>query len=521
VHPAIVLGMEESMALTPRLDMRQGQSLVMTPQLQQAIKLLQLSNIELAEYVEQELEQNPLLERDEREASAEAQERERTDETDTPNQTGNLDAADTLTNSGESGLGSETSQAMDVEIDNDYTADSGSDLPQISDTSGYESWSPGGNFGGDDLPGIEQTLASEQSMREYLLSQLGMIVSTPQERLIGIELIDTLNESGYVTGSLDLIAERLGCDLSAVEDVLYKMQTVDPPGLFARDLKECLALQLSDLNRLDPAMQKLLDNLELMANRDLKALVKVCGVDSDDIRDMVDEIRALDPKPGRAFMFDVAETVIPDVFMKPVPGGGWALELNSDTLPRVLVNNRYFTEVSKKQNNEKDKQYLNECLQSANWLVKSLHQRATTILKVSSEIVRQQDGFFRKGVQAMKPLVLRDIADVIEMHESTVSRVTSNKYMATPRGIFELKYFFSSSVGGDGGGEARSSESIKSTIEDMINAEDPKKILSDDKIVELLKADGIDVARRTVAKYRDVLGIPSSVQRRKEKSGAF
>ncbi|MDH3335513.1 MAG: RNA polymerase sigma-54 factor, partial [Rhodospirillaceae bacterium] len=327
------------MALTPRLDMRQGQSLVMTPQLQQAIKLLQLSNIELAEYVEQELEQNPLLERDEREitedAHGETSEHETANEADKPNQPENPDTADALSASSENGLDGEASQAMDVEIDNDYTADSGSDLPQTGDDSGYESWSPGGNFGGDDLPGIEQTLASEQSMREYLLSQLGMIISTPQERLIGIELIDTLNESGYVTGSLVSIAERLGCDVSEVEDVLHKMQTVDPPGLFARDLKECLALQLSDLNRLDPAMQKLLDNLELMANRDLKALIKVCGVDGDDIRDMVDEIRALDPKPGRAFIFDVAETVIPDVFMKSVPGGGWALELNSETLPRV------------------------------------------------------------------------------------------------------------------------------------------------------------------------------------------
>ncbi|MDH5189048.1 MAG: RNA polymerase factor sigma-54 [Rhodospirillaceae bacterium] len=516
------------MALTPRLDMRQGQSLVMTPQLQQAIKLLQLSNIELAEYVEQELEQNPLLERDEREITgetiSETQQREGPDgpsDVDGTNSTDKFDSADTINASGESGSDGETAQAMDVEIDNDYTADSGSDLPQATDAAGYESWSPGGNFGGDDMPGIEQTLASEQSMREYLLSQLGMIISTPQERLIGIELIDTLNESGYITGSLDSICERLGCDLKEVEDVLYKMQTVDPPGLFARDLRECLALQLSDLNRLDPAMQKLLDNLQLMANRDLKALVKVCGVDSDDIRDMVDEIRALDPKPGRAFIFDVAETVIPDVFMKPVPGGGWSLELNSHTLPRVLVNNRYYAEVSKHQKNDKDKQYLNECLQSANWLVKSLHQRATTILKVASEIVSQQDGFFRKGVQAMKPLVLRDIADVIEMHESTVSRVTSNKYMATPRGIFELKYFFSSSVGGDGGGEAHSSESIKSRISNMIEGEDPKKILSDDKIVELLKGEGMDVARRTVAKYRDALGFPSSVQRRKEKSGAF
>ncbi len=518
------------MALTPRLDMRQGQSLVMTPQLQQAIKLLQLSNIELAEYVEQELEQNPLLERDERETTPEENNRETGEgesqsqsetETETPAQP---DTADTLNAVADSGAESATGEAMDVDYDNDYTADAEPDLPQTADTAGYESWTPGGNFGGDDMPGIEQTLADEQSMRAYLLSQVGMVIDTPHERLIGVELIDTLNESGYVSGgpgTLDAIAERLGCELGEVEAVLKQMQTVEPPGLFARDLKECLGLQLSDMDRLDPAMQKLLDNLELMANRDLKALVKVCGVDADDIRDMVDEIRALDPKPGRAFTFDVAETVIPDVLMKSVPGGGWALELNSQTLPRVLVNNRYYTEVSQHQGNDNDKQYLNECLQSANWLVKSLHQRATTILKVASEIVRQQDSFFRKGVSAMKPLVLRDIADVIEMHESTVSRVTSNKYMATPRGIFELKYFFSSSVGGDGDGGARSAAAVKSRINDMVAAEDPKKILSDDKIVELLKSEGIDVARRTVAKYRDALGIASSVQRRKEKSGAF
>ncbi|MCK5166894.1 MAG: RNA polymerase factor sigma-54, partial [Rhodospirillaceae bacterium] len=426
------------MALTPRLDMRQGQSLVMTPQLQQAIKLLQLSNIELTEYVEQELEQNPLLERDEREITPEAGDREPT-ESESQNETeasAAPDTADTLNATADSGTESGTGEAMDVDYDNEYTSDGGSDLPQTTGAEGYESWSPGGNFGGDDMPGIEQTLADEQSMRAYLLSQVGMIIDTPQERLIGVELIDTLNESGYVSGGLEQIAERLGCELGEVESVLKQMQTVEPPGLFARDLKECLALQLSDMDRLDPAMQKLLDNLELMANRDLKALVKVCGVDADDVRDMVDEIRALDPKPGRSFVFDVAETVIPDVIMKTVPGGGWALELNSQTLPRVLVNNRYYAEVNQHKNDDKDKQYLNECLQSANWLVKSLHQRATTILRVSSEIVRQQDSFFQRGISAMKPLVLRDIADVIEMHESTVSRVTTNKYMATPRGIF-------------------------------------------------------------------------------------
>ncbi|MCK5546907.1 MAG: RNA polymerase sigma-54 factor, partial [Rhodospirillaceae bacterium] len=270
------------MALTPRLDMRQGQSLVMTPQLQQAIKLLQLSNIELTEYVEQELEQNPLLERDEREITPEAGDREPT-ESESQNETeasAAPDTADTLNATADSGTESGTGEAMDVDYDNEYTSDGGSDLPQTTGAEGYESWSPGGNFGGDDMPGIEQTLADEQSMRAYLLSQVGMIIDTPQERLIGVELIDTLNESGYVSGGLEQIAERLSCELGEVESVLKQMQTVEPPGLFARDLKECLALQLSDMDRLDPAMQKLLDNLELMANRDLKALVKVCGVDA-------------------------------------------------------------------------------------------------------------------------------------------------------------------------------------------------------------------------------------------------
>lgn len=511
------------MTITPRLDMRLGQSLVMTPQLQQAIKLLQLSNIELSEYVEQELEQNPLLERDER---AEGDDREETPpEVPEPSETGEApeqpDTADTLSKTAETGTTAEGSETMDVDYDNNFTSDGGSDVPQVADAVGYESWSPGGNFGSDDLPGIEQTLADEQSMRQYLIGQLGMLGIDPAQRLIGVELIELLNEAGYIAGSLEGVSDRLGCTVDEVEAVLEQLQTVDPAGLFARDLKECLALQLKDRDRFDPAMQKLLDNLEMMAARDMKALVKVCGVDEEDILDMVEEIRALDPKPGRAFAHDVAQPVIPDVLMRPIPSGGWSLELNSETLPRVLVNNRYFTKVTASAQTEDEKRYLNECLQSANWLVKSLHQRATTVLKVASEIVRQQDAFFHQGVKAMKPLVLRDIADVIEMHESTVSRVTSNKYMATPRGIFELKYFFSSSVGGDHGGEVHAAESVRSRIKELIDAEDVKKVLSDDKLVATLKGEGIDVARRTVAKYRDALGIPSSVQRRREKAGDF
>jgi RNA polymerase sigma-54 factor len=255
----------------------------------------------------------------------------------------------------------------------------------------------------------------------------------------------------------------------------------------------------------------------LLAKRDIPGLVKACGVDVEDLTEMVAEIRALDPKPALAFDHGVAQPVIPDVFMRTQLGGGWLVELNSESLPRVLVDNHYFTRVSRVARNKEEKQYLNEALQSANWLVKSLHQRATTILKVSSEIVRQQEEFFLRGVQYLKPLVLRDIAEAIEMHESTVSRVTSNKYMATPRGIYELKYFFTPSIASSVGGEAHSAESVRHRIKSLTEEESVDKVLSDDKIVEILRAESIEIARRTVAKYRESMGIPSSVQRRREK----
>jgi len=524
------------MVLGPRLDLRQSQSLVMTPQLQQAIKLLQLSNIELSAFVEQELEQNPLLERTEAGALEGPEIRgEGIDEAASDALPQNeisaaqaTDTADMLTRSAETGENIDGGESMDADVNNDWSSDDGADRPSTgaetgSDASaadgGYENWgSSSGSSGGADLPGIDQTLASEQSMREHLLTELGMIIDTPMERLIGVHLIDMLDEAGYVYGDLEGLAKRLGCTVVEIEAVLVKMQGVEPTGMFARSLAECLGLQLKEKNRLDPAMQALLDNLELLAKRDLKGLMKVCAVDEEDIQDMVAEIRALDPRPGRAFNHDVAQPVIPDVIMRSGPDGGWVVELNSETLPRVLVNNTYYAEINRSAHSDKDKRYIHDCLQTANWLVKSLHQRATTILKVASEIVRQQDGFFRHGVSALKPLVLRDIADVIEMHESTVSRVTSNKYMATPRGIFELKYFFTSSVGRGDGGEGHSSESVRQRIKTMVDVEDPKKVLSDDKIVTLLRAEGIEVARRTVAKYRDSLGIASSVQRRREKS---
>jgi len=515
------------MAIGPRLDLRQSQSLVMTPQLQQAIKLLQLTNIELQEYVEQELEQNPLLDvpdsgaTDVGEVRGEGVDEMSSDALPDQNNTATVDAAETLTRSGETGQDIDSGQSMDSDVDNDWSSDTPGDAPsKPQESEAYESYGSGGggSAGGDDLPGLEQTLAGEESMRDYLLGELGFLVRTQGDQLIGAHLIDMLDEQGYLQGTIEDLTDRLGCDIEDIEAVLGVLQTIEPVGLFARNLAECLGLQLQERGRLDPIMKLFVENLDLLAKRDLPGLMAVCDVDEEDIQDMVAEIRELDPKPGRIFNHEITQPMIPDVLMRPGAKGGWVIELNAETLPKVLVNNNYYAEISAGAKSKDDKRYIQDCLQSANWLVKSLHQRATTILKVAEEIIKQQQGFFQYGVSGLKPLVLRDIADAIEMHESTVSRVTSNKYMATPRGIFELKYFFTSSVGGGDGTDGHSSETVRQRIKSMIDAEDSKKILSDDKIVELLKAEGMNVARRTVAKYRDSLGLPSSVQRRREKT---
>jgi RNA polymerase sigma-54 factor len=494
----------------------------MTPQLQQAIKLLQLSNLELTEYVESELQENPMLERDE--GGRREQDAESAPEADSSGSEESESAAlESIDFTAAQPAEISTESGPDVDYDNDYTNNGNSDIggeaygpmpePAFSD-SGY-----GGGGGFDALhPDIEQTLSEKVSLRDHLISQLTMDLSDPVDRLIGLHLIDMLDEAGYMTGDLVTVAQVLSCPVERVEATLTRLQQFDPPGIFARSLSECLALQLMDLDRLDPCMQTFLDNLDLLAGRDLAGLEKACGVDAEDIADMIAEIKALDPKPALAFDHTVAQPITPDVLMRRQPGGGWILDLNSETLPRVLVNNQYHARISGGTRTKSEKQYIAEQLQSANWLVKSLHQRATTILKVASELVRQQDGFFAHGVQHLKPLVLRDIAEEIDMHESTVSRVTSNKYIATPRGIYELKYFFTPAISATGGGEAHSAESVRHRIKALIDEESVKKVLSDDKIVSLLRAEGIDIARRTVAKYREAMGIYSSVQRRREKT---
>jgi RNA polymerase sigma-54 factor len=494
------------MALTQRLELRQGQALIMTPQLQQAIKLLQLSNLELVDYVEQELERNPLLERDES-APVAAPEAAGPENDAAPDTLEATLARDDFTKAAD----------MDARDDDLYDGDAppspASNTPLVDWTTAR---SGNNNFDGNGDT-LESTYAGTPTLKDHLLDQLAIAALSPERRLICLSLIDAVDEAGYLRIDLQELAERLGTTFPAVEDVLRVLHGFDPAGVAARDLAECLAIQLKARDRLDPAMQAMLGHLDLVARRDVSALCGLCGVDADDIADMVCEIKALTPKPGLAFGMEPVQPVVPDVFVREGPDGGWHVELNSETLPRLLVNARYYASISGGARDKDSKNYLTECLNNANWLVKSLDQRARTILKVASEIVRQQDGFLTYGVRHLRPLNLRMIADAITMHESTVSRVTSNKYISTPRGLFELKYFFTAAIQSFNGAESHSAEAVRDRIREMIEKERPLEVLSDDRIVSLLTADGVNIARRTVAKYREAMRIPSSVERRRLK----
>jgi RNA polymerase sigma-54 factor len=489
------------MAMGPRLEFRQSQSLVMTPQLRQAIKLLQFSNMEVTAWVEEELERNPLLERDE---SAEvAAERPAVDQIAMPVS----EAADTADLVAASTLPAENAGPLDGEYEG-YEAFGQADGMRMPHGGG-------GGLQGDER-GLEDTLEGHTSLREHLGEQMRLTFEDRQDRLIGATLIAMLDPAGRLGAAPEDIARALGTDLARVETVRARMMVFDPSGMFARSLAECLAAQLREKNRLDPAMAALLENLDSLARRDHRKLMAICGVDSEDLADMIAEIKALNPKPGANWDLSALPPVIPDVLMRAAPGGDWLLELNSETLPRVLVNESFYLRVSRKLGRE-EKNFLAEKLATANWLVKSLQQRAQTVLKVSAEIVLRQDGFFRHGVSHLRPLILRDIADAVSLHESTVSRVTANKYISTPRGIFELKYFFTNAIAGSDG-ESHSAEAVRHRIRALVGAETADDILSDDAIVAVLRKEGVDIARRTVAKYREALRIPSSVQRKREKA---
>ena len=502
----------------------------MTPQLLQAIKLLQFSNLELASFVQEELERNPLLERVE-EARGEELADMRSSEPALPQ--ADVSLGEQFNEGVEADWSSETfatdrsdlEKSLGTELSNSFDDDRPPMSNDVRDTMSEAglsatSWSgstmPGGNDG--EGANLESYLAARLSLKDHLLEQLPLAVANPADRLIGHSLIDSIDDAGYLTDALEDLAGRLGASLPRVEKVLLAIQTLDPIGVGARNLSECLAIQLRDLDRCDPAMAVLVAHLDLVAKRDIGALKKLCGVDEDDINDMIAEIRRLDPKPGRAFGSSAIQPVVPDVNVRLAPDGSWLIELNADVLPRLLVNQSYAAKISRTKGSETDRSFVSGCLQTANWLTKSLEQRARTILKVSSEIVRQQDAFFAYGVEHLRPLNLKAIADATSMHESTVSRVTSNKYLSSPRGLFELKYFFTASIASNSGGEAHSAESVRFRIKQMIERESLGDVLSDDAIVERLRENNIDIARRTVAKYRESMRIPSSVERRRRKA---
>jgi len=507
------------MALIPKLELRQGQALVMTPQLQQAIRLLQLSSLDLAAYVDAELERNPLLERAEEEAPGGA---ESDGDATGADAAGEPEGPRELSQLTWDESPREAAATLDTDVENVFPDDTGAAGPPAQEPrpmdSGWSAMGPGrsGSFDGGAFD-LEQVVSEDVTLRDHLNAQLALAFADPAKRLIGQHLIDLVDDAGYIAGELDQVAERLGAPLALVEQTLKEMQGFDPSGVLARNLAECLAIQLKEKDRFDPAIECLIANIELLARREFDKLRRLCAVDDEDFADMIAEIRALDPKPGLRLGSVLIQPVIPDIFVRPRQDGGWHIELNSDVLPKVLVNQDYYATVACKTRSEAERTYLTDCLQNANWLVKSLDQRARTVLKVASEIVRQQDGFLAHGIQGLRPLNLKTVADAISMHESTVSRVTSNKYMATPRGTFELKFFFTSAIAAADGGEAHSAEAVRHRIKSLIDQEVRDNVLSDDQIVRILKGDGIDIARRTVAKYREAMHIASSVQRRREK----
>lgn len=495
------------MAMTPRLEIRQSQSLTLTPQLMQSIRLLQFGHQEIGAFVEAELERNPLLERDERSDSEPISTPE-----PAPDHNEFVDSVDHGTTMGSAGAIAEN---LDTDVSNVFPEQVGQDSVAQSTSAPREARD---FIGVGEAPDLDSFVAAKITLSDHLREQVAPLLKVPADRMIAQHLIENLNEAGYLGIECAAIAEQLGTDEADVDAVLQTVQGCDPIGIFARDVRECLAIQLRERNRLDPMMERLLDNLAMVAAHDIPALCRIVGTDREDIIDMLSEIRSLEPRPARAFDGALIESVVPDVFVRESNNGDWSIELNTEILPRVLVNRTYFASVTKKARDREEKSFLVDCMQTANWLTKSLDQRAQTILKVATEIVRQQDAFLVHGIIHLKPMTLKTVAEAIEMHESTVSRVTSNKYLATPRGLFEMKYFFTTALGSSSGGSDHSAETVRHRIKQLIDAELATAILSDDSIAATLQSEqGIEVARRTVAKYRESMNIPSSVVRRRQK----
>jgi RNA polymerase sigma-54 factor len=479
------------MSIGPRLDVRQSQSLVMTPQLRQAIQLLQFTNVEAAQFLEEEMLRNPLLEREGPAAEAQGAVASGVDRDDGP-----------------APAGAESVLVPTVPLDTDFS--------NVYDP-GLGSDQAGGEHRFDD--GEEDAIGwiadRPAGLREHVEQQARLAFRDQAEWRIARALIAALEPSGWLAEPPEAIAASLGVALETLEAVRWKMLRFDPTGVFARDLAECLAVQLREQNRFDPAMAALIGHLELLGRRDYRALLAICGVDEADLRDMIAEIRRLDPKPGARFEMEPVRALIPDVIIRHAPDGTYVAELNPETMPRVLIRRGFHARMTVGAARE-TKQFLSENLQAASFLVRALEARAQTILRVATTIVQLQEGFFRVGIAQLRPLTLRDIAEALDLHESTISRVTANKSMATPRGIFDMKFFFTASLGG-AGGESHSASSVRHRIGALIEGEPAGAVLSDEALAKILQKEGIDIARRTVAKYREAMRIPGSAQRRRDK----
>jgi RNA polymerase sigma-54 factor len=492
------------MALGPRLDLRQTQSLVMTPQLQQAIKLLAASNLEIETFIAEALESNPLL------------------DTGGPAEPGEPDRIEIAAPAGEEATadqlmlagGGEGDAPLDLgSVDRDFDTGDGAG-PSMRDAEWGAASASAGDF--SELPDWEELRAAEVTLAEHLEGQIGALTNDPRAGFIARHIIGLLDDAGYLAAPIDEVAEDLGVELFEAEAALALVQSLDPSGVGARNLAECIAIQAREADRYDPCMAALISNLDLVARGEVQRLKRLCRVDDEDFADMLRELRSYNPRPGLAFAPSDAGTVVPDILVTGNAAGGWDIALNEDTLPKLIVNRGYYLELNAGATSKESQGWLKEKLADAHWLIRALDQRQKTILKTAAEIVKQQDGFFRRGVAELRPLTLREVAEQIEMHESTVSRVTSNKYLACARGTFELKYFFTSGVA-SADGEGASSAAIKARIKALIDAETAKNILSDQQLAEMLQKEGFDLARRTVAKYREAIGLGSSAERRRAK----
>ncbi|MGB1213160.1 MAG: RNA polymerase factor sigma-54 [Pikeienuella sp.] len=499
------------MSFAQRLELKQSQQLVMTPQLQQAIKLLQMSAMDVGAFVADEVERNPLLSINDGGGEQAAPVAERPSAAGADHDMGDIGKVETAFD-GASGAAANLYEGAEAAVPV-TTLNSGGDT--------HFSWAGTGGGGAmGEATGFEDRLAEEVTLRDHLLPQIAMAQAPASVVMLASLLVDEVDGAGYLRADTTALQSKLAVPDDVMAAAIALLQSCDPAGIGARDLSECLALQLQEQNRFDPAMAALLANLNDLAAARFDRLEAACGVEMDDIREMAQEIRALDPRPGARFSSGVAQTVIPDVFVRRNQLGGWSVEMNADALPKVLIDTRYAAELNA-QGHEETRTFVEAAKQSATWLTRALDQRAQTIMKVTSEIIRRQASFFQMGVSGLKPMTLRDVAAEINMHESTVSRVTANKYMATERGVFELKFFFTQAISASDGGDSHSSEAVRSQIKALIGHEDSRKPLSDDQIVKILTKSGVNLARRTVAKYRESMDIPSSVQRKRLAAAAL